>query len=272
MRINVLILIFFILSMSMFSSINVFSNELRSTKYKNIEEARSKLFNSIEKWFGTPYKVGGLTKSGVDCSGFVSVIYKDVFDINLPRTTIDQSKIGILVKDTLRTGDLLFFNTTGKLSHVGIYLFDNKFVYAASQGSSLGVIKSSLDEKYYKNCYLFARRIVDFNISENNKDDNINIETKDIELVLGKTFYDNRVVSEDKFKNIKKIFFQINNFTKNRGDIILEIVYNNSNVNRYIIQFDNNRYISKIDVLKGSYSFRVLDNDNLLVEKTIIVE
>ena len=165
MRIKVLIL--FIFFINIFFSINISSNEikneLKKTKYKNSKEALNDLVNFIEKWLGTPYKVGGLSKSGVDCSGFASIIYKDVFNINLPRTTYDQSKIGILVKDTLKTGDLLFFNTAGKLSHVGIYLSDNKFVHAASQGPSLGVIKSSLNEKYYKNCYLFARRVVDLN-------------------------------------------------------------------------------------------------------------
>ena len=269
---RVKVFIFFIFLINIFFSINIFSNELKKTKYKNSEEALNQLVNSIEKWLGTPYKIGGFSKSGVDCSGFASIIYKDVFDINLPRTTYDQSKIGIPVKDTLKTGDLLFFNTTGKLSHIGIYLSDNKFVHAASQGPSLGVIKSSLNEKYYKNCYLFAKRVVDLNVTETNKDDKINVETQNIELILGNTFYNDKVVSENKFKNIKKIFFQINNFSKNIDDIVLEIVYNNSNINRYIIQFDNNRYISKIDVLKGVYSFRVLNNNNLLVKKEIVVE
>ncbi len=290
MRINVFILIFFTIS------INIFSSELQSVKYKDSEEAVNKLFHSVEKWLGTPYKVGGLNKSGVDCSGFTSAVYRDVFDINLPRTVTGQRDIGVPVTGNLKTGDLLFFNTTGKLSHVGIYLFDNKFVHAASQGPSIGVIKSSLDEKYYKNSYLYARRVVDLSTTKNTKSEividkskdepkreekkeaakevKIEIDAKDtnFELVLGKMFYRDNVVSENKFKNVKKIFFQINNFSKNIDGVVLEILYNNAHLNKYMIQFDSNRYISKIDVLEGSYSFRVLNDNNLLIEKKIIVE
>ena len=133
---------------------NIFSLSERSKVVNSI-------FKSVERWFGSKYSYGGESKTGVDCSGLVVQVYKDVFHKDLPRTVAEQRKIGVAVINKLEPGDLLFFRINGSISHVGIYLFDNKFVHAASAGSKSGVIKSSLDEPYYKERYLFAKRIVD---------------------------------------------------------------------------------------------------------------
>ncbi|MBR1774519.1 MAG: C40 family peptidase [Bacteroidales bacterium] len=99
-------------------------------------------------WVGTPHVLGGNTKQGVDCSGFVYNVYKDVFDITLPRRSADmENEVKILSNKTkMREGDLVFFGKNG-VNHVGIFLNGDNFVHTST---SKGVIVSSLEEKYWK--------------------------------------------------------------------------------------------------------------------------
>ncbi len=115
-----------------------------------------KFLEAIDEWYGTRYKFGGTSKSGIDCSAFVREVYKAAFGIDLPRTAREQFKVAVHAVSDLKEGDLLFFNTRGGVSHVGVYVGNNKFVHASS---SNGVIVSGLDEKYYAARYLGARRI-----------------------------------------------------------------------------------------------------------------
>jgi hypothetical protein len=118
-----------------------------------------KLLETIDEWYGTRYRYGGTTKMGIDCSAFVKAVYKVAFGIDLPRTAREQFRAAALaVSSNLRQGDLLFFNTTGGISHVGMYLGNNKFVHASS---GRGVTVSDLDESYYASRYLGARRMED---------------------------------------------------------------------------------------------------------------
>lgn len=112
------------------------------------------------KYIGVPYVYGGTTASGLDCSGFTQLVYKEL-GISIPRTTGDQYNKGTSVsKSNLQVGDLVFFNTTGKVaSHVGIYVGNNKFTHA---GTSTGVTTSSLSESYWANRYTGAKRITTF--------------------------------------------------------------------------------------------------------------
>lgn len=115
------------------------------------------LYNQYKKWKGTPYKYGGLSLNGVDCSGFVHNSYKKVYGITLPRTTDDQVKEGRRVYlYELITGDLLFFNTGWNVKHVGIYLEKGKFMHASS---SNGVMISSVNSAYWKEHYWQSRRL-----------------------------------------------------------------------------------------------------------------
>lgn len=110
-------------------------------------------------WQGTPYRLGGNSKKGIDCSAFVKNVYHDSFNIALPRTTETQVKKGYLVyKDQLKTGDLVFFKTGWSTRHVGIYIGNNEFIHAST---SKGVITSKLDNVYWKKKYWQARRIID---------------------------------------------------------------------------------------------------------------
>lgn len=111
-----------------------------------------KLYKFIDSWYGTKYKYGGLTKEGVDCSGFCNLLYKDIYGIQLKRRAADIAKaIKKISKKKLKEGDLIFFTISSKKnSHVGIYLKNNKFVHAST---SKGVMISSLENPYYIKTY-----------------------------------------------------------------------------------------------------------------------
>jgi len=113
-----------------------------------VEEVReTELYSYIDSWFGTRYCMGGTTKSCVDCSGFVQNVFSDYWNTTVPRTAREQYRIANRISATsLRMGDLIFFNTIGGVSHVGIYLQNNKFVHASS---SEGVTISDMYEPYW---------------------------------------------------------------------------------------------------------------------------
>ncbi len=112
------------------------------------------LYQSIDEWYGTPYRLGGTTKNGIDCSAFVRAVYTTLFGILLPRTAHEQYQaMRQIMKSELKEGDLVFFNTQGGVSHVGIYLQNNKFVHAAT---SEGVMISDLDDSYWSKRYIGA--------------------------------------------------------------------------------------------------------------------
>ena len=110
-----------------------------------------------EKWRGTPYVDGGMSASGIDCSGFTVLAYRDLFGLSLPRTAGEQAERGREVaRSSLKTGDLVFFNTGRSKKHVGIYLADDQFIHASL---SKGVTLSSLDDSYWQEKYWQARRV-----------------------------------------------------------------------------------------------------------------
>jgi len=124
--------------------------------------ASSKLDKTIEPLLGIDYDYGGTTTKGFDCSGFTGYVFKEL-GISLPRSSKDMfnwDEGKKVARDDLREGDLVFFNTSGSgVSHVGIYVGNNKFAHAASKG----VMITSLGDKYYAQRYLGARRVMDTN-------------------------------------------------------------------------------------------------------------
>lgn len=130
----------------------------------NVSRSISDILKDAEKYIGTPYKFGGNTPSGFDCSGFTVKVFEEN-DFNLPRRSSDQAEAGknIDIKD-VKPGDLLFFATAGgsRVSHVGIVHDigpdgEVKFIHAST---SKGVMISSLNEKYWNKAYLHAQRVL----------------------------------------------------------------------------------------------------------------
>lgn len=120
-----------------------------------------KLYLEAADWIGTPYRYGGTTKKGVDCSGLTSAIYRKVYGKKLSRSSEEQRGRDCkrVLKRNLKEGDLVFFHNgkkKRKASHVGIYLKDGKFVHAST---SVGVVVSSLNERYYDKHWLQGGRV-----------------------------------------------------------------------------------------------------------------
>jgi len=117
------------------------------------------LFGFIDNWFGIRYRMGGTTKRGIDCSALTSSLLLAVYGFAVPRTARQQYKATQHIKkNELKEGDLVFFNTHGGVSHVGLYLDNNYFVHSSS---SQGVTISSLDDNYYAKRFICGGRVVE---------------------------------------------------------------------------------------------------------------
>jgi len=116
------------------------------------------LLAQYQQWKGVKYRYGGLSKSGIDCSGLVFLTFRDRFEVTLPRSTQHQAEVGTRISITeLRPGDLILFKIGFSGRHVGIYAGEQKFLHASS---SRGVIFSSLDSPYWKEHFWQARRVL----------------------------------------------------------------------------------------------------------------
>ena len=120
-------------------------------------DERKLLVKVATGFLGAPYRLGGSTVRGIDCSAFVRKIYQ-FFDITLPRTAREQSGVGLSIdKNELVEGDLVFFRTRRPVGHVGIYLGNNEFVHASSRGKVVRI--DSLAEPYFQKRYVGAVRV-----------------------------------------------------------------------------------------------------------------
>ena len=117
-----------------------------------------KLFNFVYDWIGTPYRFGGATKRGIDCSAFTKQLYDQVFNLDIKRNSRDIfSMVSPVKKTDLKEGDLVFFKIRSRsISHVGIYLGDNRFAHASSRGVAI----SSLDDNYYSRYFYKGGRLL----------------------------------------------------------------------------------------------------------------
>jgi len=119
-----------------------------------------KLYQFVYDWIGTPYRLGGVDKQGVDCSGFALQLYDKVFHTIIGNNTKNIfNMVNPISKEELKVGDLIFFKIKTKyISHMGVYLGDNKFAHASS---SRGVMISNLDESYWKKYYYKSGRLLE---------------------------------------------------------------------------------------------------------------
>ncbi|KOY13313.1 C40 family peptidase [Paenibacillus xylanivorans] len=138
------------LIISIFGAAVLFTSGATSTEASSINTV-------VNNMTGIPYKWGGTTLAGFDCSGFMRYIFNK-YSIELPRTSQQQAKAGTSVsKANLRTGDLVFFNTMGNgISHTGVYIGGGQFAHASS---SKGVSITQLSNPYFNDRYVTARRV-----------------------------------------------------------------------------------------------------------------
>lgn len=120
------------------------------------------LLGFIDEWFGTKYRYGGTTKKGIDCSALSGALLLAVYGFNMPRTARQQYEAtDHISKDELKEGDLVFFNTRGGVSHVGVYLDNSYFVEASSHGVKI----SSLDDHYYAKRFICGGRVTESEVN-----------------------------------------------------------------------------------------------------------
>jgi lipoprotein Spr/probable lipoprotein NlpC len=114
------------------------------------------LWEVFERYEGTPYRYGGTSASGFDCSGFIATAFDEALGRQLPRTTTQMLASGKAIQpDQLQAGDLVFFRIKGKDQHAGIYMGGDSFIHSSS---SSGVTRSSLNGYYWKGRLSQVRR------------------------------------------------------------------------------------------------------------------
>ncbi len=119
--------------------------------------ANTYLYNFIDEWWAVRYRYGGSTKRGIDCSSFTGKLISAVYGVELPRTAREQyANTTRINRMDLQEGDLVFFNTRGGVSHVGVYLKNDYFTHSSS---NTGVTISSLNDPYYSRKYIGAGRV-----------------------------------------------------------------------------------------------------------------
>lgn len=142
--------------------VNISSREIieKFSPLIGTNKKKKKFLYELARYIKVPYKYGGETKSGIDCSAFTQQVYRNSLNVILPRTAREQYKVGERIKNIsdLKFGDLVYFNTSAihYPGHVGIFLGNKLFVHASA---SQGVIVSSLENSYFSNRYIGATRI-----------------------------------------------------------------------------------------------------------------
>ena len=129
---------------------------------RDAKEKRERLVNYAKTFIGVPYVYGGTDKTGIDCSGLIYTVSRESIGYQLPRTVAAlYGYVEIIPNNQKEAGDILFFKTVGdRVSHAGIYIGNNQFIHAVSDGPNTGVILSSLNESYWKQHYYAVGRFL----------------------------------------------------------------------------------------------------------------
>ena len=130
----------------------------KSQDSNKLELLKEPLYLFVHEWWNTPYRYGGTSKKGIDCSAFILRLFKDVYQYELPRTASQQYKISQKVKkEDLKDGDLVFFRNKVKSGwHVGLYLIDGWFIHSTS---ARGVTVSNINEPKYRSIFYSGGRL-----------------------------------------------------------------------------------------------------------------
>lgn len=141
-----------------YKALTSFSSKDDNKSFDTIHKKSEAFTDFYSEWKNVKYKMGGSSKSGIDCSAFTQKIYKEKFGVELPRTTLTQVNMGEEVKKSdLKPGDLVFFKTSKTDKHVGVYVGNNNFLHASIKGIQF----TSMDKPFYKKNYWTSRRIID---------------------------------------------------------------------------------------------------------------
>lgn len=120
--------------------------------------AHAALLAQYREWQGVPYRLGGNSKAGIDCSAFVQQTLAQQFKVNVPRSTSQQVQIGLEVdRSALKVGDLVFFRTGYTNNHVGFYLGAGRFMHASTRD---GVTIANLYDNYWRKNFWTVRRVM----------------------------------------------------------------------------------------------------------------
>lgn len=130
------------------------------SSFSSIDFSEQQFEDEVKKYLGIPYRLGGTTKKGMDCSSFTRIVYNRLLGLDLPKNSTSQFRFAEMEKvdsDDLQTGDLIFFGNSKKkrVNHVGVYLSDGQFIHASS---SQGITVSSLENRYWKKRFVGSRR------------------------------------------------------------------------------------------------------------------
>ncbi|MFQ5511497.1 MAG: C40 family peptidase [Candidatus Krumholzibacteriia bacterium] len=125
------------------------------------EPKRNEIVQFARTFVGSPYRMGGESRAGFDCSGLVMTVFRR-FDIRLPRTSLDQSRVGTPIdRSHMKPADLVFFKTSGRrpVTHVGIYIGGGRFIHASTGARQVRI--DELDNVYFKHRFVTAKRLLD---------------------------------------------------------------------------------------------------------------
>lgn len=130
------------------------------SSFPSVDFSEQQFEDEVKKYLGIPYRSGGTTKKGMDCSGFTRIVYDQLLGLELPKNSTSQFRFAEMEKvnsGDLQTGDLIFFGNSKKkrVNHVGVYLSDGQFIHASS---SQGITVSSLENRYWKKRFVGSKR------------------------------------------------------------------------------------------------------------------
>lgn len=160
---NIIYILLFFGSINLFarnSAHNLFpADSIKEFKIDSLSNVSFKAIfeQQFEKYDHVGYRYGGRNEKGFDCSGFVTTVFQNLFNLTLPRSSKDMVKVGEDVpREELKIGDLVIFKPPG-YSHVGIYLGDGIFMHSSTKE---GITKSHIDSTYWKKYYKTSRRVI----------------------------------------------------------------------------------------------------------------